>query len=45
MTEEERVQWVQRGGAALFVILSGEAATFIPYSSNAFIPNEGAARP
>ena len=33
------------GGAALFVILSGEVATFIPYSSQAFIPNEGAARP
>ena len=33
------------GGTALFVILSGEAATFIPHSSNAFIPNEGAARP
>ena len=23
----------------------GEAATFIPYSSKAFIPNQGAARP
>ena len=33
------------GGATLFVILNGEAATFIPHSSKAFIPNEGAARP
>ena len=44
-------EWEKRRSASFMkaterlIYTCGEAATFIPHSSNAFIPNEGAARP